>query len=109
MPWVILVMAPAAIVGAVLLYVSAPADPGAPIGARALALFVVYLAHAGIWTGLGLAVSARARSQATALVVLLALWFANAFVMPPLAISLEELDSLMSTLAVAIDVVTRDG
>jgi adenosylmethionine-8-amino-7-oxononanoate aminotransferase len=31
------------------------------------------------------------------------------YVMPPLAISLEELDSLMSTLAVAIDVVTRDG
>jgi ABC-2 type transport system permease protein len=84
----ILVMLPAAIIAAVLLYANAPADPGAPIAARALGLFAVYLAHAIIWTGLGLAVSARARSQATALVVLLALWFANAFVMPPVAMAI---------------------
>jgi hypothetical protein len=30
------------------------------------------------------------------------------YVMPPLAISLEELDELMETLAVAIDDVTRE-
>ena len=83
----IVIMVPAAIVGGIMLYVSAPADPGAPIGARAFGLLAVYVIHAIIWTGLGLAVSARARSQATALVVLLALWFANAFVMPPVAMA----------------------
>jgi ABC-2 type transport system permease protein len=47
----------------------------------------VYLAHACVWAALGLAVSARARTQGTALVVLLALWFAGAFVMPPVAMA----------------------
>jgi hypothetical protein len=51
---------------------------------------VLYLVHAMIWTGLGLAVSARAGSQATALVVLLALWFGNAFVMPPVAMAIAK-------------------
>ena len=86
----LLILVPAAIVGAAFLYVSAPADPGAPIGARAIGVLVVYLVHAIVWTGLGLAVSARARSQATALVVLLALWFANAFVMPPVAMAVAK-------------------
>jgi ABC-2 type transport system permease protein len=86
----ILVMIPAAIAGAVFLYVSRPADPEAPIGARAAGLLAVYVVHALVWTGLGLAVSARARSQATALVVLLALWFTNAFVMPPVAMSIAK-------------------
>jgi ABC-2 type transport system permease protein len=52
-----------------------------------MALLAVYLVHILIWVGLGLAVSARARTQGAALVVLLALWFANAFVMPPLAMA----------------------
>lgn len=86
----IMVMIPAAIGAAAFLYLNRPADPEAPIGARALGLLLVYLAHALVWTGLGLAVSARARSQATALVVLLALWFANAFAMPPLAMAIAQ-------------------
>lgn len=86
----LLVIIPAAIIGAIVLYLNRPADPEAPIGARALGLLVVYLAHAMVWTGLGLAVSARARSQAAALVVLLALWFANAFVMPPAAMAIAK-------------------
>jgi ABC-2 type transport system permease protein len=53
-------------------------------------LLALYVAHALVWTGLGLAVSARARSQATALVVLLALWFGNAFVMPPVAMAMAK-------------------
>jgi len=85
-----LILAPATVVGAVWLMLATPADPGAPIAARASGLLAVYLVHALIWTGLGLAVSARARSQATALVVLLALWFANAFVMPPVAMALAK-------------------
>ena len=84
------VMIPAVAAGAVFLYLDRPADPDAAIGARALGLLVVYLAHALVWTGIGLAVSARARSQATALVVLLALWFANAFVMPPVAMAIAK-------------------
>ena len=47
----------------------------------------VYLVHTLIWIGLGLAISARSRTQGAALVVLLALWFANAFIMPPLAMA----------------------
>jgi ABC-2 type transport system permease protein len=81
------VIVPAAIAGAVILYLNAPADPDAPIAARAGGMAAVYLAHALIWIGLGLTVSARARSQGSALVVLLALWFANAFIMPPLAMA----------------------
>ena len=86
----ILVIVPAAIIGAIVVYLNRPADPEARIGARALGLLAVYLTHAIVWTGLGLAVSARARSQSTALVVLLALWFANAFVMPPVAMALAK-------------------
>lgn len=89
----ILVIIPAAIAAAAFLYAHRPADPDAPIGARAVGLLVVYCVHAVIWTGVGLAVSARARSQATALVVLLALWFANAFVMPPVAIAMAKIVS----------------
>ncbi len=89
----LLVMAPATIAAVVFLYVYRPADPDAPIGARALGMLTVYLTHAMVWTGLGLAVSARARSQATALVVLLALWFANAFVMPPVAMAMARASS----------------
>ena len=83
----LLVMVPAAIIGAVFVWLNVPADPDAAVGSRAIGLLVLYVVHALIWTGLGLAVSARARSQATALVVLLALWFGNAFVMPPVAMA----------------------
>jgi ABC-2 type transport system permease protein len=86
----LLVMIPAVTSAAIFVYLNRPADPDAPIAARALGLLAVYVVHALIWTGLGLAVSARARSQATALVVLLALWFANAFVMPPVAMAVAK-------------------
>ena len=81
------VIIPATLIGAAILCWNAPADPDAPIGARAAGMGGVYLVHTLIWTGLGLAVSARARSQGAALVVLLALWFANAFIMPPMAMA----------------------
>jgi ABC-2 type transport system permease protein len=91
------VIIPATVVGAALLMWNAPADPAfaeatagrpdAPIALRAFGLGAVYLIHAAIWIGLGLAISARARSQGVALVVLLALWFANAFIMPPVAMA----------------------
>ena len=81
------VIVPATIIGAAILFWNAPADPDAPIGSRAAGLAIVYLTHTLIWIGLGLAVSARSRTQGAALVVLLAIWFANAFIMPPLAMA----------------------
>jgi ABC-2 type transport system permease protein len=81
------VIVPATAIGAAIVVWNAPADPGAPIAGRAAAMGAVYLVHTLIWIGLGLTVSARARSQGAALVVLLALWFANAFIMPPLAMA----------------------
>ncbi len=81
------VIVPAAILGAAILSWNAPADPDAPIAARAAGIGLVYLVHTLIWIGLGLAISARSRSQGAALVVLLAIWFANAFIMPPLAMA----------------------
>jgi ABC-2 type transport system permease protein len=82
-----LVIVPATVIGAVILFWNAPADPDAPIAARAAGIGVVYLVHTLIWIGLGLTVSARSRTPGAALVVLLALWFANAFVMPPLSMA----------------------
>ena len=81
------VIVPAVMIGAAIVFWNAPADPNAPIGARAAGLATVYLVHTLIWTGLGLAFSARSRTQGTALVILLALWFANAFIMPSLAMA----------------------
>ena len=86
----ILVLIPAVVVGVIFVWLTRPADPEAPVGGRALGLLIVYASHAVIWAGLGLAVSARARSQSTALVILLALWFANAFVMPPVAMTIAK-------------------
>ena len=84
------VIIPATIIGAAILFWNAPADPNAPIGARAAGIGVVYLVHTLIWVGLGLAISARSRTQGAALVVLLAIWFANAFIMPPLAMAVAK-------------------
>jgi ABC-2 type transport system permease protein len=81
------VIVPATAIGAAIVFWNAPADPDAPIAGRAAGIGAVYLVHTLIWIGLGLAVSARARSQGAALVVLLAIWFANAFIMPPLAMA----------------------
>ena len=84
------VIVPATVIGAVLVFWNAPLDPDAPIASRAIGIGVVYLVHTLIWVALGLAVSARARTQGAALVVLLALWFANAFIMPPLAMAVAK-------------------
>ena len=84
------VIVPATVIGMALVFWNAPLDPDAPIAARAIGIGVVYLVHTLIWVALGLAVSARARTQGAALVVLLALWFANAFIMPPLAMAVAK-------------------
>jgi ABC-2 type transport system permease protein len=81
------IILPASAIGAAIVMWNAPADPDAPVAARAAAIALVYLVHTLIWIALGLAVSARAKSQGTALVILLALWFVNAFVAPPMAMA----------------------
>lgn len=85
-----MVIVPAAAIGSAIVLWNAPADPGASIAARGAGIATVYLIHTLIWIGLGLAVSARARSQGTALIVLLAIWFAQAFVMPPVAMAIAK-------------------
>ena len=84
------VIVPATVIGAAIVSWNAPLDPGVSIASRALGLGLVYLVHTLIWVALGLAVSARARTQGAALVVLLGLWFANAFIMPPLAMAVAK-------------------
>jgi ABC-2 type transport system permease protein len=84
------VILPATVIGAAIVFWTAPLDPDASIASRAIGIGVVYLVHTLIWVAIGLAVSARARTQGAALVVLLALWFANAFVMPPVAMALAK-------------------
>jgi ABC-2 type transport system permease protein len=78
------VLVPAAIVGAAGMLVVQEAVDGDAI-VRAGLLAAAYLVYFAIWIGLGLAVSAKARTQAGALVVLLALWFTWSFVAPPVA------------------------
>lgn len=84
------IILPAALIGGGILWMNAPADPDAPIAARAAGIASVYLIHTLIWVGLGLTVSARANSQGAALVVLLALWFVNAFIAPPIAMAVAK-------------------
>ena len=81
---------PATIAGILFVVFTTTPDPQASVFSRGLALIVVFIVHTLIWVGLGLAVSARARSQGSALVVLLALWFANAFVAGPMAMAVAK-------------------
>jgi ABC-2 type transport system permease protein len=84
------VIVPATVIGAAIVSWNAPLDPSVSITSRAIGIGVVYLIHTLIWVALGLAVSARARTQGAALVVMLALWFGNAFIMPPLAMAVAK-------------------
>jgi ABC-2 type transport system permease protein len=78
------VLVPAAIVGAAVMLIDRDALDGETI-ARAGLLAAAYLVYFGIWIALGLAVSTKARTQAGALLVLLAIWFTWSFVAPPVA------------------------
>lgn len=78
-----LVLLPAALAGGGVMLASGGMDADALVRAGLLA--ATYIAYFALWTGVGLAVSARARTQGGALIVLLALWFATSFVAPPLA------------------------
>jgi ABC-2 type transport system permease protein len=85
----------AAVVAAIVVPVTAAgvlalaltAEFGSPLrdASRAGLLVVLYLTYFAIVTAVALGVSARARSSRLALVVLLALWFANTLMAPRLA------------------------
>ena len=84
-----LLLVPAAVVGAAALVVGSTGPAASPL-ARGAVLAGVYLAYFGAFVGLGLAVSAWARSARTALVVLLGVWVVNGLVAPRAAVDLSK-------------------
>ncbi len=84
-----LLLVPAAVVGAAALVVGSTGPAASPL-ARGTVLAGVYLAYFGAFVGLGLAVSAWARSARTALVVLLGVWVVNGLVAPRAAVDLSK-------------------
>lgn len=81
------ILIPVAVIGAVAMALYAGRDGMALSMSRVGALALVYLAYFAVWVGIGLMVSARARSSRAALIVLLTLWFANGFIAPRLVAS----------------------
>ena len=84
-----LLLVPAAVVGAAALVVGSTGPAASPL-ARGAVLAGVYLAYFGAFVGLGLAVSAWARSARTALVVLLGVWVVNGLVAPRAAVDMSK-------------------
>jgi len=83
-----LLIVPAAALGAAALVVNNPGPAPSPL-ARGVVLAVVYLGYFAVFLALSLAVSAWARSSRTALVVLLGIWVVNGFVAPRAAADLS--------------------
>jgi ABC-2 type transport system permease protein len=79
------VLVPSTAIGVATLLASAPAGLSGETAVRGLVLVTLYFASFALWTAIGLAVSARARSSMSALALLLGLWFSAVFVAPPLA------------------------
>lgn len=84
-----LLLVPAAVLGAAAVTVSGGGGL-APTLARGSVLALVYLAYFAAFLGVSLAVSARAPSARTALVVLLGLWAVNGLVAPRVAVDLSK-------------------
>jgi ABC-2 type transport system permease protein len=81
------VLVPTAIIGALAMALYAGRDGMALSLSRTAVMALVYLAYFAVWVGVGLVVSARARSSRSALIVLVTLWFANGFIAPRLVAS----------------------
>lgn len=76
---------PATIVGVIALGLTSEDGPAARLGASASRMawmFLCYLLYFGVFIGVSLAVSARARSSQMALIVLLGFWIVNGLVAP---------------------------
>ena len=84
-----LLLVPAAVVGAAALVIGSSGPAASPL-ARGAVLAGVYLAYFAAFVGLGLAVSAWARSARTALVVLVGVWVVNGLVAPRAAVDLSK-------------------
>ncbi|MGH9159992.1 MAG: ABC transporter permease [Vicinamibacteraceae bacterium] len=81
------VLVPAAVIGAIAMALYTGRDGMALSSSRTAIMALVYLAYFAMWVGIGLIVSARARSSRAALVVLVTVWFASSFIVPRLAAS----------------------
>nr|VFJ74109.1 MAG: ABC-2 type transport system permease protein [Candidatus Kentron sp. FW] len=79
------VLVPASVIGAAALLLGPSAEWSAWSLPRLGALTLVYLAYFALFIGFSLVVSMLARTPRTALLLLLAFWFGNAFVAPRLA------------------------
>lgn len=80
---VMLVLAVPAVAGGGLLVGFSGAGLDAGVAVRAAWMAAAYLTYAGTWIGLGLAVSALARSSRQALALLLGAWLLGCVVAPP--------------------------
>jgi ABC-2 type transport system permease protein len=80
-----IVLVPSTLIGVAALLSNARPGLFGETAARGVVLAMLYFGSFAMWTAIGLAVSARARSSMSALALLLGLWFAAVFVAPPLA------------------------
>jgi ABC-2 type transport system permease protein len=92
------VLIPATAIGVAGMMWSAPAADGDAL-VRAVLLSAIYLAYFLTWAAAGLAISAKSPSAMTALGVLVAAWFVNCFVAPPLASALAKMSHPAMTAA----------
>ena len=80
-----LLLAPAAVVGAVAMALYAGPDAALWSLPRLLLMITLYLLYFGLFIGLALIVSARASSARVALIVLLGFWLWSSFLVPRIA------------------------
>jgi ABC-2 type transport system permease protein len=84
-----LLLVPASLVGGAALTLGS-AGAVLPTLGRGTLLVLAYLAYFGVFVAVSLAVSARARSSRTALVLLLGFWILNGLVAPRVAVDLSK-------------------
>ena len=84
-----LLLVPAAIAGSALLVFTEASDAGSTLG-RILLLSASYLLYFGAFTGVALAISARARSSRVALIYVLGFWILNCLIAPRAAVDLAK-------------------
>lgn len=90
-----LLLAPAAVVGAVAMALYAGPDAALWSLSRLLLMVMLYLLYFGLFIGLALIVSARASSARVALIVLLGFWLWSSFLVPRAAT--DVVDTLLPT------------
>ena len=94
---------PAAVIGAVAMMLFSGTASAAAAWSRALVMTISYLLYFGVFIGAALIVSARVKSSQLALILLLAGWFANSFVVPRV---MTDLAGKLRPISSALDVAT---